>query len=89
MACALRLDGCLEPWDSLSDRLGRLNNLLRTLIPLRKSERQLGTWNSLAVDQAIYDLTGHNTYHFSYAMWGFPILAAAGFMRALRVRLTE
>ncbi|KAJ5194639.1 uncharacterized protein N7498_008077 [Penicillium cinerascens] len=32
---------------------------------------------------------GHYTYHISSAWWGFPILAAAAFMRALRVRLTE
>jgi hypothetical protein len=32
---------------------------------------------------------GHCTYHISSAGWGLPILAAAAFMRALRVRLTE
>ncbi|KUM57420.1 hypothetical protein ACN42_g9769, partial [Penicillium freii] len=32
---------------------------------------------------------GSCTYHISSAGWGFPILAAAAFMRALRVRLSE
>ncbi|KAJ5774536.1 hypothetical protein N7457_009432, partial [Penicillium paradoxum] len=32
---------------------------------------------------------GSSTYHFSSAGWGFPILAAAAFTRALRVRLTD
>jgi hypothetical protein len=31
----------------------------------------------------------HYTYHFSSAGWGFPILAAAAFVRAVRVRLRE
>ncbi|KUM57052.1 hypothetical protein ACN42_g10151 [Penicillium freii] len=32
---------------------------------------------------------GSYTYYISSAGWGFPILAAAAFMRALRVRLSE
>ncbi|KUM62851.1 hypothetical protein ACN42_g4264 [Penicillium freii] len=32
---------------------------------------------------------GSYTYLISSAEWGFPILATAAFMRALRVRLTE
>jgi hypothetical protein len=43
----------------------------------------------LSVRLPVGKYLGLYTYHFSSAGWGFPILAAAALMRALRVRLTE